>query len=516
MDTSTGRRSAPARLPKIITLRQRSARIAAATLLLMLSTVGIQMPAKQVSADIGPATIYAQGGALQTTSSTEVAMEYEKVTLTYGQPVEQKYQGYVVNGYMPVHVSAEFRMKNTGSSNEKLNIYFPLSDYLYVGGYSEDTSNITNFKVNGNELPLSSITNVPTTINGKTQSMPVYEWPQTFNAGSTTNISVEYDTKSGEDVEVFYLTYVLGTGRGWKGPIGSGEIKFVLPQTLTNYSVVSKAPKIQENKIPYRISGNSIIVPLSNYEPEADDVIALGVYNQGIVSEIEQLKKQPATYANTLSIAKLFRGLSIGPHCAFCVDPAAQQAQNYYVSALDKASSKDELNAVLASYAYGGSSQDPGLDKIFEYMALATDKECDLEKYQCTTTEKDYLLFEMRDMALTKGSSNKYTKEFLTKYSCKIRAYDQATATTVDTFLGGPSDCTVKKTAPTPTTSKKDTTAKKQDNNKKYLIIGAVAAVLLIAGITTFLIIRKKRHGSGKSDQAKKPEDETTHKEHKG
>ncbi|HUC89577.1 MAG TPA: hypothetical protein VMR45_02145 [Patescibacteria group bacterium] len=486
-------------------LVKKTVRILAAIALLTLCTAGIQIPAKQAAADIGPAPIFAQGGSLQnSTAANDISMNYEKVTLTYGNPVREMNGSQELSAYMPAHVSAIFKMKNTANVAEKMDVYFPLSDSLFVGGYSEDSSNITNFTVDDTELSRNNIVNIPTTINGQTQSMPVYQWEQNFAANSTTTISIEYDTKSGKDFNVYYLTYVLGTGRDWKGSITSGEIDFVLPQSLTSYSVLNKAPLIDENKIPYKVSGNTITVPLSNYEPTSNDVIALGVYDPDTVKSIELLKKQPATFANSLKIAGMFRGLSTGGHCIFCTGSASQQAQNYYSLALDKATSKDEVNAVLTSYAYGDNT-DPTyntLDNLFAFFVLAKDKDCDLQKFECATQEKQSMLEQMRDMPLWPSDQ---TTVFLTKYSCKMRAYDKTEATAVDTYLGKTSDCTVKKNSSTNTTktTSKTTAAKKDNKNKIILISSAAVLGVGIIAVIVFVIIRKRRqHSATKSKPA--------------
>ncbi len=476
------------------------------SVLFIVSCISGALPVRQASADVGPAQINPQGGSLISgSSSTNVELEYEKVTLTYGKPQRMPYYGSY-RDYMPVHVTGVFWLKNTGSTGEKLDVYFPASDYLFVGGYNEMENQITNFKVDdGSGMSSGAIspplTTLPTDINGKTQSMPVYHWQENFNGGiSTKRLFIEYDTTSAKSMNVYYLTYVLGTGRGWKGPIGKADITFVMPQNITNDLVISKAPLIEENKLPYKVSGNSINFTLTEYEPEANDAIALGIYDLDAVNAIEELKKQPNTLENTIKIANSYRSLSVGAHCIFCTGSAAQQAKNYYSAALDKAKSKEELNTVLRAFAYGDSTYPAyNTELIFSYFTLAKDPDCKIGdgEFSCSNADKEKQLNDTYAIYIAMADPSNY-KDVLTKYSCKIRAYDKASATAVDAFLGSPSDCSVKKATTQTTTSKNDTKNTADDNKRLIIITSAAVLVTGLVAVAVFMIIRKRRRTNAK------------------
>lgn len=452
-----------------------------------------------VYADLGVTPIYSQGGTLLAISpSTNVSMDYEKVILTYGQP-QRKYdnKGREWDATMTVHVSAVFKMKNNGTQVEKLTVYFPSSDSTFVGGSGGD--DITNFKVNGKSLAKESLGNIPLIIEGNEEKILAYEWQETFNPQQINEITVEYDTKSGKDFEVYYLTYVLGTGRGWQRNIKQGEINFVLPENLVSYSVLNKAPMVKENKLPFKVFGNTVTVSFSEYEPSSDDVIVLGVYEFNKVGAIEQLKNEPQTFANVLKIAGLFRELSGGPHCAFCIGIASRNAEDYYNLALDKATSKDELNSVLKSFAYG----DGDWGNASDLLKMISLKGCEVDNLECKANiyvDRDKLGETPFRLDVEKGQVGQ--SDFLIKYANKIQTYDTVISASINSYISGAKEAstwwkqrypqTQTIVSPTPSQVAEPTSSPTQGNTNLQQIIGAGLAIVAILLIVLFWIIRKR------------------------
>lgn len=378
-----------------------------------------------VEADIGPTYVYSQGGFLKPSAlKTNVSMNYENVVLTYGN---EKYYGNektdsAIGIYLPVHVSAVFRMFNNGNQPEKIDVYFPSSDGFFVGSISAWGS-LTNFKVNGKLLSEENITALHLILDEEAGEVPVevYKWEETFEPQKETEIKIEYDTRSGGDYSVYYLTYVLGTGREWAGSIKEGHITFVFPYVLTDYSIVDHAPVLKENKIPYTVSENKVIVDFLDYEPDADTAIALGMYFPSRVEAIESLKKEPQTFDNVLKLAEWFRVLSQGPHRAFYTGKAADISKDYYNKSLDLASSEAELNKVLLSFVYGADSGETidDLFQFFKYIPMI-----------CTEAGSDCEYAHVRNQYnfLSDASYDDLVLEVLTKYENKMTQYNPESA----------------------------------------------------------------------------------------
>ncbi|MDI6740993.1 MAG: hypothetical protein QME74_11615, partial [Candidatus Edwardsbacteria bacterium] len=254
-------------------------------ILLLTAVIGLIVFANSIQpayADVGPPPIFTQGGILDTEAeSTNVSMARETVTLRYGLPREvggDAVEWYGAVTEMPVHVTASFVMRNNGSE-ETISVYFPSNDAAFVGAGSGMDTTVDNFTVNGRTLGTENEANISVQIRGETQPILAYQWQQTFPPGQDTTINIEYDSRSGRDYGIYYLTYILGTGRGWQGPIGDGTVTFVLPKPLTSYGLVDQPPFLEKTDLPYAVSGDSVTLALNNYEPDPDTVITLGVYD---------------------------------------------------------------------------------------------------------------------------------------------------------------------------------------------------------------------------------------------
>ncbi|MDD5040708.1 MAG: hypothetical protein PHY34_06205 [Patescibacteria group bacterium] len=405
-------------------------------LLLCLMSVGtLFVWVRPASADVGPPPVFTQGGIVQTDAeATNVTMASEDVVLKYSQPQQDDMWGEV----MPVHVTATFIMRNTGTEAETLRVYFPSSDSAFVSGFEGGYGTVENFTVNGRVLGEGDLGHLTANIDNEEQSIRVYQWQETFLPGEDTTLAISYDAKSGKDYEVYYLTYVLGTGRGWKGPIGSGTVKFEMPETLTDYSVVEDVPLVGENVLPFTVVGNTITVPLKDYEPESDTVIVLGVYDFDLVNQAENLKGNAASFGNTLELASALRALSGGPHCAFCTGKAADMALSDYSEALEQASSQDELDRTLASFMFGDAQLYDGWTPPTpsETKALFSFPDCAADDTNCRYD----LYFDrggLGDTPLTIDYATHTLKheDFLELYVSKIRPYDSATADAIERYI---------------------------------------------------------------------------------
>lgn len=372
-------------------------------------------------ADVGIFPVHPHGGTIDTSDpNTKVSMMYEEVTLTYGVPKNEYIDDILLGRIMPVSVVAKFVMRNNGDEDEKLKVYFPQSDYAFVGGWSEDK--IKNFKVNGLLIDESEAVQIPYD-HPDYKEITVYQWEETFKARSTKEIVIEYDTKSQNNFQIFPLTYVLGTGRNWYGPIGRGVIAFVMPYDLQPYSVTSDVRMLNKFKLPYSLNKNKITVAFSNYEPDEREAIMLGVYDFEIVNEIERIKKLNTNIANTLSLAENFKKLTAGPKCSLCSGgETLTNALNYYRKALDLAVTKGDLDRIL--FSYSGIPGEYTL-KINDLLSYLTFDNCATEDLACvyqiyTSREKmDATVFRLN--WITKSVDH---KDFLLAYAKKVEMYN--------------------------------------------------------------------------------------------
>jgi hypothetical protein len=448
-------------------------------------------------ADVGPSPVYSEGGILRPAGVTDIVMKSEKVTLTYSSPTTNK--GEAV---MKAHVVAQFKMNNPAASAKTMNVYFPSDDGQYAQGVGG--ADITNFTVDGKKLS-SALVDVSagyhTGSDPKSTEVTIraYQWSQTFAAGEST-VTVEYDTMAGKAYGMYDLTYVLGTGRNWSGVIGSGEVDFVLPGDLPAYAVTGKAPMVKQNKLQFTVSGKTIKVAFTNYEPAADDVIVLGVGDPTVVANIEKLKQtKPQTLDTTLQIANNLRVLSSGAHCMLCTAPPSTEAETYYDKALDLSTTKDQLDSVLRAYAFGGSpAADDTLAKLFDWFAYFTPHHFCMDS-DAACGEKQYMLDQTTPFSTPYGSSALTHTDFLALYACRVRPFDANGASLVENFIiKRLESCPVAQTkAPQATASGSSTGATKPAAKTDWALVGIIAAAttgVVIVTLGIFVGARRYRN----------------------
>lgn len=480
-------------------------------------------------ADIGPAQIYAEGGALKPAANTNVSMESEKVVLTYKQP--EKLSGDTGFMVMRAHVTAQFKMNNPSQNKQTMKLYFPADDAQYAGGMGVDTD-ITNFSVNGAKLTSNAVQvevgsdTFGYSGKGGSVNIKAYQWDQSFPAGETT-ITVEYDTMSGQQFEMYDLTYVLGTGRNWSGPIKQGEVDFVFPDKVQPYAVTGDVPLLKENKLAYTIEDKTIKVAFTDYEPASGDVIVLGIADPTVVGQIEKAKQvKPQTVDSTINIASLFRGLSVGAHCYLCVDPAAEISKSYYTQAFNMAKSKDEVNKVMQSLAFGGQTGEyQTFAKMYEWFDYFTkNRACDVNDSNCSTEEymfSNVTPFGPAQASFTSAPSN---ADLLALYACRLRPYDLTASVAVEDYANKRYEsCPTKEpqtdqnamTTPSETKLASQNTASQNQINW-LLLAGIVAGSWVVLGVIIVVIAAISRHhrnktakrGTGKPTEVKQAQKE--------
>ncbi|GAI21094.1 unnamed protein product, partial [marine sediment metagenome] len=205
-----------------------------------------------ISADVGvppsPGGIIIPGD-----KTTEIEMTREKVV--FDIKVEDKDSPFYpfyrevdfetwVEHY--AHVTAEFEMTNVSSTDEEMELMFPVP-YDFGGNFDyfkpdDKWSPTMNLKVLVNRKEKDFTYNI-LKLRGLEELGPFYsredvigvKFSVKFEANKTTDITIEYDTKPAHDPKSMYRTfiYVMETGSHWKGKIGLGEIIFKFPGDIT-------------------------------------------------------------------------------------------------------------------------------------------------------------------------------------------------------------------------------------------------------------------------------------------
>jgi hypothetical protein len=179
-----------------------------------------------------------------------------------------------------VYVKASFTMRNQGSETERINVRFPIS--IYFGSNmveSETKSYYEMFKIKVDDYSVQDLTAEVNGIPVKTTRQSIilqnceynclHNWmtfDATFPPGKDVNIVVNYWQFPDGVYPVAQVGYIVSTGAGWYGQIGSADIILRLPYPVDLRNVQLARPALEG-----KITGSEIDWHLNQFEPSGDD-----------------------------------------------------------------------------------------------------------------------------------------------------------------------------------------------------------------------------------------------------
>jgi hypothetical protein len=224
-----------------------------------------------VLADIAPPD-WPQGANLAPGSeNTQVRMVSEKVVIDL--------KGRILAGSLgEANVTAIFNMLNLGDDSETMYARFPLS-FLY--GFSSNSSefpeiNHLSIAIAGEQVEWRRV-ELPV-VGNESLSIPWAEFGITFPPGEEVLIEVTYTNRPVGEYPFIAYRYVLETGRGWKGSIGSAEIIVSLPYEANLHNVIVDETTGWSRTTPGALlDGNQVLWHLENFEPTRESNIEISL-----------------------------------------------------------------------------------------------------------------------------------------------------------------------------------------------------------------------------------------------
>ncbi|MDZ4159670.1 MAG: hypothetical protein U1B80_07755 [Anaerolineaceae bacterium] len=131
-------------------------------------------------------------------------------------------------------VTADFTMRNLGSKAESMAARFPISAYDGFDKYPE-ISNL-RVQVDGKTVPTRRIMGEDPYFGS--DSVPWAEFNVIFPPGQDVNIRVTYTLEGMGEYPFVSFRYIMTTGAGWKGTIGSADLIVRLPYDANPYNVI--------------------------------------------------------------------------------------------------------------------------------------------------------------------------------------------------------------------------------------------------------------------------------------
>jgi hypothetical protein len=198
------------------------------------------------------------------------------------------------------HFIAVFTMRNLGSDAEDMAVRFPLS--ADTGWCNRIEIENIRIKVQDQNTVYQRTLTPESLCGADAESAPWAEFSVNFPPGEDVKISVSYDLDgTSYDYETYTnFYYILATGAGWNGTIGSGEIILHLPYDASPQNVILDDPQNTSRSswqgLP-RFSGHEVHWTFTELEPTPNDNITFDIVKpmvwKTVLIELENVMKDP-------------------------------------------------------------------------------------------------------------------------------------------------------------------------------------------------------------------------------
>ncbi len=209
--------------------------------------------AGQASADVGPVPIVPPGSGIQTLVETPVQMISEDVRLNLRTPTPADVQLFSIVppeipfslDWLPVvaDVVASFTLLNPTDETVALAAWFPMAAGLADSGFQGRIEGV-QVLVAGESASLNQV-ELPNPAGESLPSIPWVSFPVSFPPGEEVQIEVRYVLPPQlipGDERGMSFNYILQSGAGWAGPIGSAELAVRLPYPEASPATIGHMP----------------------------------------------------------------------------------------------------------------------------------------------------------------------------------------------------------------------------------------------------------------------------------
>ncbi len=263
---------------------------------LLIAVLLASIRAQPVRADVAPPETVPGSNLNPGVGSTQVRMVAETVTLIVSEdPADDR--GAVAR------TEAVFTMRNLGATAETMQARFPLSFFNGnsdgFGGFPEIES--IAVKVNGSAVPTRREIQPFLDSESSFQERGEIPWSVfevTFPPGQDVTIEVAYTVEGFGSYPYEVFKYVLETGAGWNGTIGSADIILRLPYEASKQNVwVEGVEGFGEPTQGGTFSGNEVRWHFDDLEPDVNSNLKFVVLTPSlwdkVLAEKENVTRSP-------------------------------------------------------------------------------------------------------------------------------------------------------------------------------------------------------------------------------
>lgn len=295
--------------------------------LLIASLILLSIPSHTARADVAPPEAVPGSNLVPGGESTQVRMVAETVTLTVSQdPADEK--------EAVAETRAVFTMRNLGTAEESMAVRFPLS---FFDGSSDGFFNYPELpsitvQVDGKAVPTRR--EMQPFLAGRPNASERDEVPWsvfdvTFPPNQDVTIEVVYNVDGFGDYPYEVFKYVLETGAGWNGTIGSAEIILRLPYEANTYNVWTEGVEGYGEATPGGIFvGKEVHWKYTELEPTFENnlqfvIVTPFAWNKVLTEDANVTKNRDDGEAWG-RLAKAYKDLIMMRHGNLRADPAGQ------------------------------------------------------------------------------------------------------------------------------------------------------------------------------------------------
>ncbi len=294
----------------------------------LLILFALFLPNRAVRADVAPPEAPPGTTLLPGEETTQVRMMAETVTLTVSaDPINAE------NAI--AKTEAVFTMRNLGAAEEKMAARFPLS---FFNGNSDGFGNFPEIKqiaVKINGQSVSTRREIQPFFNSEMSyherdELPWAVFDVTFPPNQDVIIEVAYDMYGYGYYPYEAFSYILETGAGWNGTIGSAEVVVRLPYEVSRQNLDLESQAGYGGASPKAVlSGNEIRWSFKDFEPTYEDNVKVIVVTPSlwkkILAEKSNVEKNPNDGEAWGRLAKAYKEVILMPKGWLRNDEAGQE-----------------------------------------------------------------------------------------------------------------------------------------------------------------------------------------------
>jgi len=198
-------------------------------------------------------------------------------------------------------VAASFTMRNLGSVEERMDVRFPLT---FWNGSSDGFGHFPEIadiqvKVDGRTVGTHRITTENPESFYPDQPVPWTAFNVVFPPGEDVQIEVSYTARGYGEYPFVAYRYILETGAGWNGTIGSADLIVRLPYEANPQNVlIGEHTGFSETSAGVEIAGRELRWHYTELEPTWEDNLEVSLVMasawQTVLKERQALEKNPA------------------------------------------------------------------------------------------------------------------------------------------------------------------------------------------------------------------------------